>query len=249
MTHVDLVDRLAAVVEQQRVSRILVAIDGPDAAGKTTLADRLAEAVHLPTVRVSVDSYLRPPDERYRQGELSPQGYYDDSVDEADLLVGCLGPFRAGESLVLRGAEQRDVDVEGRRAAVASQAVLVVDGVFLLRERLRHLWDVTIYPRVSPQECLRRARHRDADILGSEVEVDRRYSSRTCRDKSSTVAVPTRSHGRTSWSTTRFRRVLSSSGGAPRQTVRAGERTSPRRRARCRVACGWCVREQQAGTR
>jgi hypothetical protein len=54
-----------------------MAIDGIDAAGKTTLADELAELLaplDRPVIRASVDSFHRPRDERYRRfGALSPE--------------------------------------------------------------------------------------------------------------------------------------------------------------------------------
>ena len=56
-----------------------------------------------------------------------------------------------------------------------ARAVLVVDGVFLLRARLRERRTVAIYLKVSPAECLERARHRDHSVLGSVAEVERRH--------------------------------------------------------------------------
>jgi uridine kinase len=54
-----------------------VAIDGPDTAGKTTLADELADALlgrGREVVRASIDDFLRPRDERHRRGPDSPEG-------------------------------------------------------------------------------------------------------------------------------------------------------------------------------
>src|SRR5262245_14341636 len=51
------------------------AIDGIDAAGKTTLANELApliEAQGRPAIRASIDDFHRPRAERYRQGPASP---------------------------------------------------------------------------------------------------------------------------------------------------------------------------------
>ena len=56
--------------------RAVVAVDGVDASGKTTLADRLAEAVapRPPVVRASIGDFHRPRAERYRRGRDSPEG-------------------------------------------------------------------------------------------------------------------------------------------------------------------------------
>jgi DNA-binding beta-propeller fold protein YncE len=58
------------------------------------------------------------------------------------------------------------------------RAVLVVDGVFLLRPELAPLWTLSVYLRVSPEESLRRALVRDVALMGSADEVRRRYRDR-----------------------------------------------------------------------
>jgi uridine kinase len=66
-------DRLAAL------ARGRVGVDGPDAAGKTTLAAALAARTGLPHVRA--DDFLNPPEVRYARGPLDPDGYYADAFD------------------------------------------------------------------------------------------------------------------------------------------------------------------------
>jgi len=58
------------------------------------------------------------------------------------------------------------------------RAILVIDGVFLLRPELRELWTFSVYLRVSPEETLRRAHRRDLGLFGSAEEVERRYLGR-----------------------------------------------------------------------
>ena len=149
----DLEQQLAATVVGLAVDRdrVLVGIDGPDAAGKTTLADRLADALPGPVLRVSADHYLRPRDERYRLGELSPEGYYRDSVDVAAFTGACRS---------------------------AAGTTVVADGLFLLRHELRDVWTLAVYLRVSEEETLRRALVRDVALFGSREEVERRYRAR-----------------------------------------------------------------------
>jgi uridine kinase len=151
------IDELAATIHARvRGGGLRVGIDGPDAAGKTTLADELASALEPRGHRVrrsSIDDFLRPPDERYRRGRDSPRGYYEDSFDYA--------------------AVRRLLD-----ACPADDALLVFDGVFLLRPELADVWDFRIFVSVSVEECLRRAVARDAAVFGSEEEVVRRYRAR-----------------------------------------------------------------------
>ena len=102
---------------------VLVAIDGVDAAGKTVFADELAGLLRVrgrAVARVSVDDFLRPPEDRHRRGRHSPSGYFLDSFDY-DLL--------------------RRVILEPRRPGT----VLVVDGIFVHRDELADLWQLSIY--------------------------------------------------------------------------------------------------------
>jgi uridine kinase len=142
---------------------VLVGIDGPDAAGKTTLADRLAARLPGPVLRVSVDEFPAPRDVRYARGEFSPQGYYRDSFDLPALVAGRLQPFASGAPVVA------DLPVPER-------AALVADGVFLHRPELRDRWHLSVYLHVPEEETLRRAVVRDRALMGAEVE--RRYRLR-----------------------------------------------------------------------
>jgi uridine kinase len=131
------VHELPAVGELARTLAALplparVAIDGVDAAGKTTFADRLA--AHLPGAeQLCADDFLRPAEERYRQGRESPVGYYEDSFDYARL----------------------------REAVLTSEGLLIVDGVFLQRPELNDLWDFRVYIQIEPGESIRRGVARD----------------------------------------------------------------------------------------
>jgi uridine kinase len=173
---VDLIARLAAAVADlnRRLDRVLVGIDGPDAAGKSTMADRLARALPA-AVRASADDFQHPPEVRYRRGDLSPDGCYRDTFDYSALREGCLMPFRDGAVGIAVGCGAvREVPAR----AVPGRAVLVVDGVFLLRPELRDLWTLTVHLTISPAETVRRARVRDLDRFGSLAEIDRRYAQR-----------------------------------------------------------------------
>ncbi len=61
---------------------IRVGIDGVDGAGKTTFAEELAlvlEGIGKPTIRASVDGFHYPRAHRYRLGQTSPRGFFQDS--------------------------------------------------------------------------------------------------------------------------------------------------------------------------
>ena len=166
-----LAERVAETATALGRPRVLLAVDGPDAAGKTTFADAVAGVLTAPVVRASVDGFLNPVRVRRRRGELSPEGYYEDSFDYPVLAQDLLDPFVSGRRQVRTAGG-------GPAVGVPPEAVLVVDGVFLLRPRLRDWWTLTVYLHVPPEVTLERALVRDVARFGGEDEVRRRYDAR-----------------------------------------------------------------------
>jgi uridine kinase len=161
-----------------------VAIDGPDAAGKTTLGDELAELVRArgrDVIRASIDDFQRPRGLRYARGPLDARGYYEDAFDYHalhTLLLDPLGP--AGDRRYRRASfdYREDVARSARSEVAGRTAVLVLDGVFLLGPRLRDSWDFSVFVTATPEETIRRARDRDAVHVGSADAVEERYRRR-----------------------------------------------------------------------
>jgi uridine kinase len=180
-----LLERLAALIDAvERPHPVRVAIDGPDAAGKTTLADELAGLLRRhgrAVVRASIDGFHRPREERYRRGRDSPLGYYEDSFDYDTLRRCLLEPLGPGGTLRYRTAVfdvRTDSPQPATETVAPRDAVLLLDGIFLLRPELFESWDLRIFVSVGFEEVLRRASERDAAHLGSRTEVERRYGDR-----------------------------------------------------------------------
>lgn len=160
-----------------------VALDGPDAAGKTSLADALAVrlAGQRHTIRISVDGFHRPRAERLRRGDLSPEGYYQDSFDYDALRRLVLAPLGPDGDRWYRPAvfdHRSDTAVTHPPDRAPADAVLLLDGVFLQRPELRDLWDLRVFVDVDPDEAVRRAETRDAGLLGGPEAVRERYRLR-----------------------------------------------------------------------
>ena len=146
------------------------------------LADELAHALRGREVfRAGIDGFHRPRAERYRLGPDSPEGYYRDSFDLDALHRELLEPLGPGGSRLYRTAVfdfRTDSPVEAATRPAGDDAVLVFDGVFLLRPELRGCWDLSIFVRVEPEVSVRRALERDLELFGSAEEVERRYRTR-----------------------------------------------------------------------
>jgi uridine kinase len=86
-TRGELLDRLAEAIESVSIAQPLrVAVDGPPAAGKTTLADELALLLRTrgrEVIRASIESFLLPRAQRYRRGKDSPEATFEQALDRA----------------------------------------------------------------------------------------------------------------------------------------------------------------------
>jgi uridine kinase len=177
--------RLADMIAAIRLPHVVrVAIDGVDAAGKTTLADELRlllESGGRPVLRATIDDFHRPRAERHRRGPTSPEGYYRDSFDYDGLRRELLEPLGPGGSGRYRSRVfdlHADEPVGDPPAPTPVDAVLLLDGVFLLRPELNDLWDFRVVVEVDVDEGIRRALVRDEDLFGSPDEALRRYRNR-----------------------------------------------------------------------
>jgi uridine kinase len=172
------------ILEIQQPHPVRVAVDGPDAAGKTTLADELATTIRRsgrPVVRASIDGFHRPRSERYARGEDSPAGYFLDSFDYPALLANLLEPLGPGGDGTFRRQVfdfRRDEPVQAEPEHALPGSILILDGVFLLRRELLDRWDFSIFVAVPFVETTRRATERDLELFGSAEETARRYETR-----------------------------------------------------------------------
>ena len=180
-----LLNELAIRITQIELDHpIRVAIDGVDAAGKTTLADELVpylESMNRPVIRASIDGFHNPASVRHSRGALSPHGYYRDSFNYRALIEGLLIPLGPGGSLeyVPVFFDFRTNGLVHRKLELAEKnAVLMFDGVFLLRPELIRYWDFSISVQASFEVTLSRALRRDRELFGSDDAVRLRYQRR-----------------------------------------------------------------------
>ena len=172
------------IVHIERPHPIRVAIDGVDAAGKTTLAEELVTPIQArgrPVIRASIDGFHHPAHLRYQRGSTSPEGYYHDSFN-CEVLIECLlAPLGMGGSRRYRSAVfdfRTNSEVQVTPRVAEGHAVLLFDGVFLLRPELRGYWDFTIFVDVAFEVALVRAQQRDLTVFGNVSDVTQRYQQR-----------------------------------------------------------------------
>jgi uridine kinase len=182
-----LAERIEAV---ERPHPVRVGIDGPDAAGKTVLADDLAANLELrreradfkrQIIRISLDDYSNPKEIRYDLGRLSPEGYYEEAFNCAAFSNLVLAPLGSGGSRMYMDKIfdfRNNMPFPSIFSRAHDNAILIADGVFLFRPELADKWDYKVFLEVDRQTALDRAMVRDRGYLGDYRMIAETYEKR-----------------------------------------------------------------------
>src|SRR5262245_4197044 len=182
MERASAIHEIATVVTELPLARpVRVAIDGRDGAGKTTLADELIQPLRSrgrEVIRASVDGFHNPRALRYMRARHSPEGYFLESFNYDALREFILEPLGRDGSRDYRVAAfdwQNDAPAVSPLRRASETAILLFDGIFLLRPELIEHWDFTIYIDVSVDVGLKRCATRDGTSPDPYSELNRRY--------------------------------------------------------------------------
>jgi len=169
------------ILQIERPHPIRVAVDGVDGVGKTHFADELAEAIRAcgrPVIRASVDSFHNPSRVRYRLGRSSPEGYFRDSFNYRDLIDVLLAPLSPGGSRSYRRAmfdHRTNSAVAAAPEFASAKAILLFDGIFLLRPELRSYWDLALFLDAPFEVTVGRGGERDNRSKNVDAPENTRY--------------------------------------------------------------------------
>ena len=178
-----------------------VAIDGIDAAGKTSLADELKTSLSCSgrnVIRASIDGFHQPQEIRYGLGKMSPEGYFLHSFNLKSLIENLLAPLGPAGSRDYCSAVfdfKNNQHLKQKILHAGEKDILLFDGVFLQKEELKSYWDFVIFVDISFETGLKRALSRDLYLFGEEEMIRECYAKRyypaqliyfkTCSPKSS----------------------------------------------------------------
>ncbi|MEU1394632.1 uridylate kinase [Micromonospora zamorensis] len=183
-TREEVLGRLAEAVGSVTVAHpTRVAVDGPPAAGKTTLADELAVVLRAQgrdVIRATIDDFLFPRAQRYPRGEYSAEGCYFDTHDHGALNRVLLDPLGPGGDRRFQPAvydHTTDTVLAPPVTTAAADAVLLFDGVFLMRPELIDRWDLRVFVSTALESTVERAVIRERRV-SSQVDVERRWRER-----------------------------------------------------------------------
>ena len=167
-----LVAAVASQVSAYRPGRMIVAVDGRTAAGKTTFGHELAEVLArrgLTVLRASLDDFKNPWRDRHLYDRESGEGYYRNAFDYESLVGLLLNPFRTGapDGAALCSIDPiTQIDHSETRVPSPNGAVLIVDGVFALRPEINHWWDLRVWLDIDEHQSVGRGTERDQASIG-----------------------------------------------------------------------------------
>lgn len=152
----------AAIQSVEAPATRLVLIDGLGGAGKSVLAEALA--AELQASLVAGDDFYLPSVERKRAGLRSDA--VGASYDWRRLERQVLAPLSRGEGARYQRYDW-DNDCLGDWVAVPAKSTVAVEGVYLLRDQLRHYASVSIWVETPREVRLARGIERDGEAARS----------------------------------------------------------------------------------
>lgn len=136
--------------------QILVAIDGPCASGKTTLAESLSQ--HLACPVIHMDHFFLRPEQRTPDRLAEPGGNFDRERFTAEVLT----PLREGKTFAYRPFVCSTMSL-GEPITVERSPVILIEGSYSCHPDLRDVYDLRLFTSISPEEQEKRLLLREGE--------------------------------------------------------------------------------------
>ncbi len=136
-------ESLPEVIESFGKERVFLALDGPSAAGKTTLAKALAGRFGWTLLHMD-DFFLRP-EQRTAERYATPGG----NVDYERFLQEVLEPLHAGREAVYRPLDCRTMTMASP-VSIQPGSVVLAEGAYACHPSLWELFDLRLFLPVDP---------------------------------------------------------------------------------------------------
>jgi uridine kinase len=159
----------------QANERVLLAIDGDAAAGKSTLAAELARAYGCEVIHM--DDFFLPPNLRTQSRLDEPGG----NVDYERFKKEALMPLLAGESFAFRPFDCKIWDFNSE-IQISPNRLTVVEGAYSMHPTLAHAYNLKIFVKIDAEEQMRRIRTRNGLEMAEKFEnvwipMEKRYQA------------------------------------------------------------------------
>ncbi|MBR3424190.1 MAG: AAA family ATPase [Clostridia bacterium] len=163
-TAIPVLSRIIELTNNKR--RVVVAIDGRCASGKTTLADALSERLGCAVFHTD-DFFLRP-EQRTPERFAEPGG----NMDRERLRDEVILPLERGEKTVVHRAYDCKTGTMTPPVETKVGNVAIVEGSYICHPDLRDHFDLRVFLTVSTEEQMRRITAREgeaaAEVFGQK---------------------------------------------------------------------------------
>lgn len=175
----DLISSIASHLSSQQ-NLAVIAITGLDASGKTSIADELAQQIRStarPVVKISIDDFYNP--RRLWQTTHEPaQAWYKNGYNYADFIQDVMIPLRnarknaTSAKIPLKIFDRvKDEPLPKEMVEVPARALVIVEGIFLMRSELKDSFDRTVFVHAPLDTLMARSIQRDTGRLGTAEDV------------------------------------------------------------------------------
>lgn len=148
----------------------IIGIAGASGSGKTTIANRIHEAIKTDAVLVTHDSYYKDHPDLALETRAAMNYDHPDALDTA-LLIQHLKDLKAGKPIA---QPQYDFTLHQRKktaTAVKPVSMVLVEGILIFTDPLlRDLFDIKIFVDTDPDLCLARRIRRDVETRGRTLD-------------------------------------------------------------------------------
>lgn len=149
---------------------LLVAISGIDASGKGWLASRLRdqlESTGARVIEIHADDWLSSRFRIFRASQ-EPRDFYERAVDVERMLAERVLPLRENRKTCLEASiESMRLRRQPRDETRAEFDIILLEGIFLLKQRWRSVYDLTLWVDCTFETALERALSRRQEHLSA----------------------------------------------------------------------------------
>ena len=134
----------------------VIAIDGPCASGKTTLAREISKKI--PSIIIHTDDFFLPHEMRSDERYAQPGGniHYERFAEEV------VGGIKSGKEFAYRVFSCRSLSFVAEKR-VDPMGLIIVEGSYSLRPEFEEIYDLKIFFKADYDERIERIRKRDGE--------------------------------------------------------------------------------------
>ncbi len=157
----DAVDLIKHALKEKlyKSNNLLVAIDGPCAAGKTSIAMALKDEFYCCNI-IPIDDFFLQPHQRTEERLNTPGGNFD----RERFINEVITPLKSGEDFSYRPFDCKKGELSAP-VKIAHQPITVIEGVYSCHPELQDYYDYRIFVKTDKETQLKRLEKRSFALL------------------------------------------------------------------------------------